>query len=101
MKLQAWLVIRWMLVRSDMRRARMRLMRYVRPWVHLPDDGRGIRMVTVDGIPVERVVYADTRRGLVRACHQPLRVNRRREVARTYKVRGLVEVQSLRSWLEA
>ena len=62
------------------------------PWIHTPDDGRGMRAVYLDGQKVDQVVYADTRRGVVRMHHKPIRINRKREVVRTYKRTGKVEV---------
>lgn len=62
------------------------------PWIHTPDDGRGMRAVYLDGKKVDQVVYADTRRGIVRIHHNPIRVNCERGVCRTYKRTGKVEV---------
>ena len=60
--------------------------------VHTPNDGRGTRRVLLDGVEQDRVVFADTERGIVRMCHAPFKVCPRRLVARTYKRRGKVEV---------
>lgn len=64
-------------------------------WVHTPDDGRGARRVTVNGKPVERVVFADTRRGIIRAYRHPLTMDKHRKRALTYTRRGKVEVEYL------
>lgn len=79
-------------LKGDMRRAFARFMRWVKPWVHTPNDGRGARSVYVDGQPVEPVLMADTKKGVVRCYHVPHRINHKREVARTYKRRGHVIV---------
>lgn len=60
--------------------------------IHTPHDGRGLRDVYLNGVKLKRVVYADTKRGIVRMHHDPIKVCRRREVARTYKRRGIVKV---------
>ncbi|MFA4294426.1 hypothetical protein P2B08_17705 [Xanthomonas perforans] len=63
--------------------------------IHTPDDGRGRRQVLVDGRPVKRVVYADTRRGLVRYHNDPPKVHKhgKRFIEKTR--RGTVEVLPL------
>lgn len=76
-------------------RACRRSVSLVRPWVHTPDDGRGMRDVYLDGQKIERVFYADTRAGLIRAHHQPAKICPRREVIRSYKRYGDVRVVSL------
>ncbi|AMV00057.1 hypothetical protein [Xanthomonas citri] len=65
------------------------------PHIHTPDDGRGRRQVLVDGRTVKRVVYADTRRGLVRYHNDPPKVHKhgKRFIERTR--RGAVEVLPL------
>uniref|UniRef100_UPI003F7FC659 hypothetical protein n=1 Tax=Xanthomonas sp. 0924 TaxID=2835534 RepID=UPI003F7FC659 len=65
------------------------------PHIHTPDDGRGRRQVLVDGRPVKRVVYADTRRGLVRYHNDPPKPDKhgKRFIVRTR--RGTVEVLPL------
>ena len=62
--------------------------------IHTPCDGRGPRAVFVNGQRVERVTYADTRRGLIRYVRYPLTVNGRGEVIESTR-RGKVEVRSL------
>lgn len=61
--------------------------------VHTPSDGRGRRRVLLDGHVVEKVVYADTRKGVVRHYDSPVRIHRhgKRAVQRTKH--GKVEVE--------
>lgn len=59
--------------------------------IHTPNDGRGNRKVFLDGKLIERVVYADTMKGIVKVNVHPLRLKPNGEVLqRTY--RGKVEV---------
>lgn len=61
--------------------------------IHAVGDGRGLRRVTVDGGQVDRVVYADTRKGIVRHHDTPPRLHKhgKRVIERTK--RGVVEVE--------
>lgn len=61
--------------------------------VHTPSDGRGRRRVLLDGQVVEKVVYADTRKGVVRYYDTPVRLHKhgKRPVQRTKH--GKVEVE--------
>lgn len=61
-----------------------------RPWEHSPHDGRGLRRVYLNGEVIERVVYADTRRGLVLQHEDPPRIIGDRIIPR--KRYGRVEV---------
>ncbi len=61
--------------------------------IHTPDDGRGTRDVFVNGKPVECVIFADTKRGLVRAALQPLRLHKHRKRILTYTLHGEVVVK--------
>ncbi|WP_439444453.1 hypothetical protein ABWU93_11400 [Xanthomonas translucens pv. translucens] len=63
--------------------------------VHVPDDGRGPRRVFVDGAEVREVVFADTRRGVVRYYPLPLKAHKqgKRLIERTR--RGLVRVEPI------
>lgn len=63
--------------------------------IHTPNDGRGMRQVFLDGKPIDRVAYADTRRGIVRCYHDPIRVSRWRKRALTYTLHGTVEVKPI------
>jgi len=49
--------------------------------------------VFVDGKPVERVVYADLKRGFVICLHYPYRINRHRDELRRYRIKGKVTVE--------
>lgn len=62
--------------------------------IHTPSDGRGPRAVFVDGQRVERVTYADTRLGLIRYSHFPLRANAHGEIVERTR-RGKVEVRPI------
>lgn len=61
--------------------------------IHTVDDGRGRRRVTVDGNQVDNVVYADTRKGIVRHADKPPRIHRhgKRIIERTKH--GRVEIE--------
>ena len=63
--------------------------------IHTPDDGRGLRRVYLDGVALERVVYADTERGIARVYDDPPRISRRRECVISRKVRGVVTVEPI------
>lgn len=60
--------------------------------IHTPDDGRGPRDVYLNGKLVRRVVYANTKKGKVRVCDEPLKLDKycKRILIRTK--RGRVEV---------
>jgi hypothetical protein len=61
--------------------------------IHAPDDGRGVRHVSLDGKRVERVAYADTERGIILVFHNPVQVDKMNKRALTYMLRGKVEVE--------
>ncbi len=63
-----------------------------KPWVHTPHDGRGLRDVYLDGKPIDHVIYAETRRGVVRMHHHPFRRSKTRDQVISYKRKGRVEV---------
>ncbi len=64
-----------------------------RDWIHTYEDGRGIRDVYLDGRLLKRVVFADTRRGIVRVCDDPVRVDpQRRDRLACTTLRGAVRV---------
>ncbi|APG04953.1 hypothetical protein BJI69_14330 [Luteibacter rhizovicinus DSM 16549] len=63
--------------------------------IHTPDDGRGHRQVYVNGKPMKRVVYADTRRGIVRYVPEPPRANKRGDGVIERTRRGKVEVKTI------
>lgn len=66
-----------------------------REHVHVPGDGRGPRQVYVDGRPVMRVVYADTRRGIVRYYDDPPKMDKRRKRIIVRTRRGVVTVEPI------
>lgn len=63
--------------------------------IHTPDYGRGPRHVYVNGKPMKRVVYADTRRGIVRYVPEPIRLNKRGDCVIERTRRGKVEVKPI------
>ncbi|QLQ28518.1 MAG: hypothetical protein HZT39_09835 [Pseudoxanthomonas sp.] len=67
----------------------------MKPWRHSANDGRGRRAVYLNGELIDRVVYADERRGIVKVIDSPIRLNRRRDGIITHVRRGRVEVRPL------
>lgn len=65
--------------------------------VHTFKDGRGARDVFLNGNKLDRVMYADTKRGIVRCVHDPIRLDKRRKRVLTFTLRGKVEVP-LQDW---
>lgn len=65
------------------------------PGVHVCGDGRGLRRVLLNGVEMENVLYADTRRGIIRYFPRPLKIDkyRKRIIQRTKH--GKVEVYAL------
>ena len=64
-------------------------------YVHTPYDGRGKnRDVLLNGNKIDRVIYADEKRGIVRVLRSPIRLDKwcKRVLWRT--LRGRVEVVS-------
>jgi hypothetical protein len=68
-------------------------------YVHVAGDGRisedhkyWKRVVFLNGKEIDGVVYADTERGIVRICRQPLRADKHNKRVLTKTVRGHVEV---------
>lgn len=60
--------------------------------IHTPDDGRGPRDVYLNGKLVRRVVYANTKKGKVRVCDEPLKLDKYRKRILIRTKRGRVEV---------
>lgn len=87
-----WLRLEGRFLISRLRKLPARARGFVFPHIHTPDDGRGGRDVYLDGTMIDRVVYADTRRGFVRMHHEPMRMSRRRECFITKKACGEVKV---------
>lgn len=61
--------------------------------VHRLNDGRGRRRVYVDEVLIERVFYADVRKGLVRYYQWPLRVHKHSDRIATRTKLGVVRVE--------
>ena len=67
-------------------------------YVHASDDGRVsedgkiLRDVFLNGKKIDHVVYADTKRGVVRVVRQPVRTDKYHKRVLTRTVRGHVEV---------
>lgn len=64
--------------------------------LHTPDDRRGPRDVLLNGELLKRVVYANTRRGLVRVTDAPPKVHKHRKRVISRTLRGKVEVRFIR-----
>lgn len=65
--------------------------------IHTPSDGRGPRDVYLNGKLIQRVVYANTKKGKVRVCDEPLKLDkyRKRVIERTKHGRVEVVPQSI------
>ena len=63
--------------------------------VHTSVDGRGIRIVTLNGKIVSNVTYADTKRGIVRVARWPLRIDKHKKRVLTRTLRGEVAVMQI------
>lgn len=61
--------------------------------IHEGSDGRGPRDVFVNGNQVKGVVYADTRKGLVRCIHQPPKLDKYKQRLITFTLKGDVVVR--------
>lgn len=61
--------------------------------VHTGGDGRGARDVFLDGTLINDVMYADTKRGIVRITTRPIRLDRFGKRVITKTLRGTVEVK--------
>lgn len=60
--------------------------------IHTPNDGRGLRMVTVNGVVLNNVTYADVKKGIVRFHDNPPKVHKHRKRLIERTLRGRVEV---------
>lgn len=67
-------------------------MAIMREWIHTPNDGRGRRDVFLNGQLMQRVVYADVRRGLIRVVDDPIKLCRYRKRVISRTLRGVVSV---------
>ena len=65
--------------------------------IHTPSDGRGIRIVRVNGKVIDRVLYADTKRGIVRRADNHLKLDKWGKRVLTRTIRGKVTVEP---WVE-
>lgn len=62
------------------------------PWVHTPEDGRGVRKVFLDGQEIKMAVFVDEQRGIVDRYRQPLTIDKRSQSLITERLHGRVEV---------
>jgi hypothetical protein len=65
--------------------------------IHTPEDGRGNRIVRVDGHVIPYAFFADTKRGIVRAALLPLRTDKHGKRVLCHTIRGCVEVAPVES----
>ncbi len=64
-------------------------------YVHTPYDGRGTnRDVLLNGNKIDRVIYADEKRGIVRVLRSPIRLDKWCKLVLWRTFRGRVEVVS-------
>ena len=61
--------------------------------IHTAGDGRGPRDVFFNGKLVDRVMYADTRAGIVRVVGSPVKLDKWKKRVLTRTLRGTVEVR--------
>jgi hypothetical protein len=61
--------------------------------IHTPRDGRGHRRVFLNGREIKRVVYADTKKGVVRIHDDPPRMHRWRKRIIERTLHGIVGVE--------
>lgn len=61
------------------------------PWIHRFDDDRGVRKVLLDGVEVEKVLFADTQKGVIERYCLPLTPDKDGNLA-TEVLHGQVEV---------
>lgn len=60
--------------------------------IHIAKDGRGLRSVYCDGKKIDRVCYADLKKGFLYYYPKPYRVNRKRQMPYARELRGIIEV---------
>ena len=63
-------------------------------YVHTPYDGRVKRDVFLNGNKIDRVIYADEKRGIVRVVGNPIRIDKWHKRVLWRTLRGRVEVVS-------
>lgn len=61
--------------------------------IHLPEDGRGRRRVFVNGREIQRVTFADTRKGVVRYIPDPIKVHKHKKRVISRTLQGAVVVE--------
>ena len=61
--------------------------------IHVPDDGRGLREVFVNGKRYDRVFYADTKKGYADFYLYPYQIDRKWQELKSDRVFGKVEVR--------
>lgn len=67
------------------------------PFIHSVGDGRGLRIVYVDGVERRRAVYANTLTGVVVHNGEKLELHpTRKDTVKTYKLRGKVTIKWLK-----
>lgn len=67
------------------------------PFIHSVGDGRGLRIVCVDGVERRRVVHANTLTGAVVHNGDELELHpARKDTVKTYKLRGKVTIKWLK-----
>ena len=64
----------------------------VRTHIHIPDDGRGLRDVFVDGQKIEKAFFADEKRGIVDYYVTPYKLDKYRKRLLSRRIRGDVQV---------
>jgi hypothetical protein len=93
--------VQGLLSEGDMKRRRVSIKAlypksFLSPSVHTPGDGRGVRKVLVNGVEIDRVVYAHTRKGkVVQFVTKPngmVALDKHHKRPRTRTLRGRVEV---------
>lgn len=60
--------------------------------IHTPRDGRGRRDVFLNGEKIDLVIYADTKRGIVRVVGNTIRLDKHHKRVLSKTLRGNVEV---------
>lgn len=67
------------------------------PFIHAVGDGRGLRIVYVDGVERRRAVYANTLTGVVVHNGEKIELHTtRKDTVKTYKLRGKVTIKWLK-----
>lgn len=61
--------------------------------IHTPEDGRGQRIIYVNGKRLNKVLYADTKRGIVDHFDDPPKVDKHGKRLITRRKRGNVRVE--------